>query len=204
LIAVAGTVPARDTIDTWRDFASLPANNAQPSNQHPTEDGKGVTVNQNLSPIWRLETLNIPGIRQLSEGHSLSEAHAGWKTRRPHRTPDTHLTIGMHRARFQRRDARRPATTGSSTTRLLLFHPDDLEAARRPQGDYRAGRRRCMRADKTAAGRDADPGAGTREEGLAETEGITGSFLATALTLPAPNIHGNSGRKAAQGIELQS
>ena len=37
-----------------------------------------VKSEQNLSPIWRLETLNIPGIRQLSEGHSLSEALAAF------------------------------------------------------------------------------------------------------------------------------
>ena len=39
-------------------------------------------------------------------------------------------------------------------------HPDDLEAPRRPQGDHRAGRRRCLGAGEAAAGRDADPRAG--------------------------------------------
>ena len=83
-------------------------------------------------------------------------------------------------------------------------HPDDLEAPRRPQGDHRAGRRRCLGAGETTAGRDADPGARRAhrwkrllEEGrfrsageIGEAEGVTRSFVnrLLRLTLLAPDI----------------
>ncbi len=39
-------------------------------------------------------------------------------------------------------------------------HPDDLEASRWPQGDHRAGRRRCLGAAEATARQHADSGAG--------------------------------------------
>jgi len=68
LIAVAATVPGRDTIDSWRDFAVLPA-------QAANVEGD---FSERLPGIWRLQPLDLPSIRQLPEGHSFVSALAAF------------------------------------------------------------------------------------------------------------------------------